>query len=119
MAFHPLNLLQRVLSSTQSLGYLKNRFLQALEAILFFKEVQTHFLFEFLLVAESVSQFIQNDKWEEFELLLSQNSESPHVLTQNQSLLNAVIKRKIDLHRAFQLTRYPSELDALLKKAGV
>ena len=39
--------------------------------------------------------------------------------TLNQSLVNLVLRRKIDVKQAFEATIEPEELESLLKKAGV
>ena len=37
----------------------------------------------------------------------------------NQSLVNLIVKRKIDVRTAFSASPDPDQLDTLLKKAGI
>ncbi|MGE5085298.1 MAG: hypothetical protein ACM3MG_03295 [Bacillota bacterium] len=45
--------------------------------------------------------------------------ENSGILTLNQSLLQHLIRRRIDLKTAFETSREPDHLDQLLKKVGI
>ena len=47
------------------------------------------------------------------------NKEKLGMMTMNQSLMNLVLKRKVDIKEAFMFSPDPGELDSLLKKVGI
>lgn len=80
---------------------------------------QDCFVHEIVFLNEQFRQLVHEQKWTEIEQFLSQVNDHPNLISLNQSLLQLILKRKIDLRKAFELTRYPSQLDLMLKKVGV
>lgn len=75
--------------------------------------------FEMLPVRPEIRTLIEDNKFSELENLLTSAAENTGILTLNQSLLQNLIRRKVDLKTAFEVSRYPELLDQLLKKVGV
>lgn len=77
------------------------------------------YIHEFLFMNQSLRQMIIEQNWLEIENFLSQTTDHPNLVSLNQSLIQLILKRKIDLRKSFELTRFPSQLDQMLKKVGV
>lgn len=75
--------------------------------------------FEMLPSRPEVRKYIEDNNFNELDNILTSSSENSGILTLNQSLLQNLIRRKIDLKTAFEVSRYPDLLDQLLKKVGV
>lgn len=73
---------------------------------------------EILLNTPEVKCHLQNGNLEGIEDLLSDPREKHGVVSKNQSLVQLLVRRKVDLKTAFGKTRDPQGLDALLKKLG-
>lgn len=74
---------------------------------------------EVMILNTTIKNLIKEDKLEKIHQLMKKSDDSLHLCTMNQSLMNLVIKRKIDLQNAFEATDHPSELDEMLKKVGI
>lgn len=77
------------------------------------------FAHEVLLMKPQVRSLIEDEDLKEIEKLMSLSSESSGILTLNQSLLQHLIRRRVDLKTAFGVSRDPDNLDQLLKKVGI
>lgn len=74
---------------------------------------------EILQATAQVKDLIEKGNLKELELNLKRASESGGSVTMNQSILQNLIRRKIDIKTAFAISRDPSELDGMLKKVGI
>ncbi|MGZ3768058.1 MAG: twitching motility protein PilT [Bdellovibrio sp.] len=77
------------------------------------------FAHEVLLVKPQVKTLIENEDVKEIEKLLSSSAESSGILSLNQSLLQHLIRRRVDIKTAFGVSKDPDNLDQLLKKVGI
>lgn len=77
------------------------------------------FAHEVLLNKPDVHALLADENLRAIESLLMEAAESSGVLTLNQSLLQHLIRRRIDLKTAFETSRHPDNLDQLLKKVGI
>jgi twitching motility protein PilT len=77
------------------------------------------FAHEVLLTKPEVREFISEENLKSVEQLLINAAENTGILTLNQSLLQHLIRRRIDLKTAFEASRHPDNLDQLLKKVGI
>ena len=75
--------------------------------------------FEMLLNTPQVKSWIAQSQMPALENILHSNQESNGVLGLNQSLLQLLIRRRIDIKQAFLATHDPDGLDQLLKKVGI
>lgn len=75
--------------------------------------------FEFLINNPQNYELLRDRNLKKVNEYFMKTQEAPGILTLNQSLLNSLIKRKIDLKSAFLWSRDPEDLDLLLKKVGV
>ena len=74
---------------------------------------------EILLPTSQIRKLIQNQDLYPIYDLMRQDQHRTGMVTLNQSLVNALIKRKIELRTAFSISPDPTELDHLLKKVGI
>jgi twitching motility protein PilT len=75
--------------------------------------------FEMMLNTPQVKAWLGQEQLGSVEQLLQSNQENGGVLGLNQSLLQLLIRRKIDMKQAFLVTHDPDGLDQLLKKVGI
>lgn len=75
--------------------------------------------FEMLLHTPQMKSWISQGQLQSIESLLQSNQENSGVLSLNQSLLQLLIRRRIDMKQAFLVTHDPDGLDQLLKKVGI
>lgn len=74
---------------------------------------------EFLLMTPSIRNLIRENKLHQIPSMMQVGQENTGMVTMNQSLVNLLMKRKIDLKTAFAASPEPEQLDMLLKKAGI
>ena len=74
---------------------------------------------EILLPTLEIRKLIQNQDLYPLYDLMRKDQHKTGMVTLNQSLMNALIKRKIELRNAFSISPDPNELDYLLKKVGI
>jgi twitching motility protein PilT len=77
------------------------------------------FAFEMYLVTPELKKLIQTLDLKRCEDFMKSPSENSGFVTLNQSLIQLLLRRKIDLKKAFDVSRDPSDLDQLLKKVGL
>lgn len=77
------------------------------------------FAHEVLLMKPQVRTLIEEENIKGLENLLTHSAENSGILTLNQSLLQHLIRRRVDLKTAFEVSRDPDNLDQLLKKVGI
>lgn len=75
--------------------------------------------FELILNTPQVKEALAEGKLSAVEQLLQTHQENSGVLNLNQSLLQLLIRRRIDMKQAFLVTQDPEGLDQLLKKVGI
>ena len=74
---------------------------------------------EILLSTQEIRKYIQNQDLAPIEDLIKKDQHTTGMISFNQSLMNLLIKRKIELRTAFSMSPNPQELDHLLKKVGI
>lgn len=74
---------------------------------------------EFLLMTTSIRNLIREGKLHQVPAMMQVGQERTGMITMNQSLMNLIIKRKIDVKTAFAASPDPDQLDGLLKRAGI
>ena len=74
---------------------------------------------EVLVINTSVRNLIREDKLHQVYGLMQIGQSSSGMRTMNQTLMDLILKRKIDLQSAFEVSENPSELDGMLKKVGI
>lgn len=75
--------------------------------------------YEMALASPLVKKWLKEGNLESFEVELRQGAEKSGLLSLNQSLLQLLIRRKIDVSAAFESSRDPEDLDSMLKKVGI
>ncbi len=74
---------------------------------------------EVLLPTMQIRKLIQDQDLHPIYDLMRKDQNRTGMVTLNQSLMNALIKRKTELRTAFSISPDPNELDHLLKKVGI
>ncbi len=74
---------------------------------------------EFLVMTPSVRNLVRENKLHQVASMMQVGQENTGMVTMNQSLMNLLIRRRIDAKTAFSASPEPENLDAMLKKAGV
>lgn len=74
---------------------------------------------EFLLLTPSIRNLIRENKLHQVASMMQVGQENTGMVTMNQSLMNLLMRRKIDARTAFSASPEPENLDAMLKKASV
>jgi twitching motility protein PilT len=74
---------------------------------------------EFLLLTPNIRHLIRENKLHQVDGMMQVGQEKSGMLTMNQSLINLLLKRRIDLHTAMASSPEPEQLETLLKKAGL
>ncbi len=75
--------------------------------------------FEVLVGTPQVKKALSEVNFSEIEEIMRTTGEKTSMRTMNQSLLQNLIRRKIDVKTAFQFSPEPDELDQLLSKVGI
>ena len=74
---------------------------------------------EFLAMTPNIRHLVRENKLHQVQAMMQVGQEKSGMMTMNQSLMNLLVKRKIDLKTAFSASPEPDQLDQLLKKAGI
>ena len=74
---------------------------------------------EVLLPTVEIRKLIRNQDLDPIYDLMRKDQHRTGTTVFNQSLMNALIKRKIELRTAFSSSPDPTELDQMLKKVGI
>ena len=74
---------------------------------------------EILSMNPSIRNLVRENKLHQVYGMMQIGQDKTGMITLNQSLLQLVLKRKVDVRTAFAFTPDPEELDKLLKAAGV
>jgi twitching motility protein PilT len=77
------------------------------------------FAHEVLPAKPEIRDLLGEENLKAVDQLLISSAENTGILTLNQSLLQHLIRRRIDLKKAFETSRHPDNLDQLLKKVGI
>lgn len=75
--------------------------------------------YEILLMTPALKEALAKEDFEEMEQSLRAADEESGVVSFNQSLLQLLLRRSIDIKTAFEATRDPVNLDQILKKVGI
>jgi twitching motility protein PilT len=78
-----------------------------------------HVAMEILILNPSIRNLIRENKLHQVYGMMQVGQDKTGMITLNQSLLQLVLKRKIDVREAFGYSPEPDELDKMLKVAGV
>ena len=76
-------------------------------------------VFEILLMTPRLRGFLEKEDFISIDADLQGGQESSGTVSFNQSLLQLLLRRQIEIPTAFQFTRDPVHLDAILKKVGI
>lgn len=76
-------------------------------------------IYEVILMTPSLKTALEKEKIETIEDGLRSASEGSGMVSFNQSLLQHLLRRNIDIKTAFESTRDPMNLDQILKKVGI
>jgi len=101
---------------------LLHRFYKVLNGICYQKVVGVRegAIHEYLLVKDSERQSLITQSYDNFVTQIQQNeSLKNHYQSLNQSIIQALIRRRLDVKTAFQVSNNPDELDLQLKKMGL
>ncbi len=74
---------------------------------------------EVLVLNPSVRNLVRENKLHQIYGMMQVGQNKSGMTTLNQSLLNLILKRKVEIKNAFEESPDVEELDALLKKAGI
>ena len=74
---------------------------------------------EILMLNPSVRNLIRENKLHQVYGMMQVGQNKSGMMTLNQSLLNLILKRKVEVKNAFEESPDVEELDTLLKKAGI
>ncbi len=74
---------------------------------------------EYLAMTPSIRNLIRENKLHQVESMMQVGQDRSGMVTMNQSLINLIIRRKIDMKIAFGASPNPEQLDQMLKKVGV
>jgi len=74
---------------------------------------------EIVLVSTDIKKILQQRNLVEFETMITQAQENSGIVSLNQSLIQLLIRRQIEVKTAFEVTRDPMDLDLKLKKVGL
>lgn len=77
------------------------------------------FAHEVMLMKPQVRSMIESEDIKGLSDLMQSATENNGILTLNQSLLQQLIRRRVDIKKAFEVSRDPDNLDQLLKKVGI
>ena len=80
---------------------------------------ETVYAGEMIPLSPELKREIYSKGIDSFEERLRTIDDENGVVTFNQSLLQLLIRRKISLQRAFEISKDPQDLDSLLKKVGI
>lgn len=104
--------------------YGKERFVNRLkmmisQKVLFTGQQEGQLINEILPVNLEVKAHVLKEDWLGISQLLDQSPENSGILGYDQCILQLLIRRKIDIKRAFELTQNPEKFDQRLKKVGL
>lgn len=74
---------------------------------------------EVFLMTPALRRHFQAEEMSTFEDLIAHGDETSGTVSFNQSLLQLLLRRRIDIKTAFEATRDPVNLDQILKKVGI
>ena len=74
---------------------------------------------EVLLLNPSIANLIRENKLHQMYGMMQVGQEKSGMMTMNQSIMKALLRRKIEMKEAFAASPDPEELDSLLRKAGI
>lgn len=104
--------------------YGKNRFVSRVKSftsqrVIYTQQNELHILNEVLPVSSQVAALLIQEDWGALNQLLENSPENSGILGFDQGILQLLVRRKIDIKKAFELTRNPEKFDQRLKKVGL
>lgn len=74
---------------------------------------------EILIPNQGIRNLIRENKLHQIMSMMQTGQNQSGMITMNQSIMNLVVKRKIDLAQAFKASPDPDELDNMMRRAGI
>jgi twitching motility protein PilT len=74
---------------------------------------------EFLAMTPSIRNLVRENKLHQVGGMMQVGQDKSGMVTMNQSLMQLLMRRRIDAKTAFAASPEPEQLDQMLKKAGV
>lgn len=74
---------------------------------------------EFVVASGNLKASLARGAFDEARAEVKAHADKTGVRSLNQSILNLLLKRKVDLKTGFAVSLYPDELDEMLKKVGI
>ncbi len=74
---------------------------------------------ELLVMNPNIRNLVRENKLHQVYGMMQVGQDATGMVTLNQSLLQLVLKRKVDVRTAFLYSSDPAELDKMLNQAGV
>jgi twitching motility protein PilT len=74
---------------------------------------------EILIPNQGIRNLIRENKLHQIMSMMQTGQSQSGMITMNQSIMNLVVKRKIDLAQAFKASPDPDELDNMMRRAGI
>lgn len=114
--------LSEEISSQDQIG--RSRIVDALQMVLGLRLIEgldkkSHIAYEILYMTQDIRSFIRDGDWSQVEKIASSNNDDSGMMTLNQSLLNLMLKRKIDLKVGYSESQSPEALDRMFEKIGL
>lgn len=74
---------------------------------------------EILIPNQGIRNLIRENKLHQIMGMMQSGQSSTGMVTMNQSIMQLLVTRKVDMKNAFKASPDPDELDAMLRKAGI
>lgn len=74
---------------------------------------------EILIPNQGIRNLIRENKLHQVMSMMQTGQAQSGMITMNQSIMNLLVTRKIDMKHAFRASPDPDELDSMLRKAGI
>lgn len=89
------------------------------QKIVFSSQNEGLLLNEVLPINSNVSTLLLKENWKSLSDLMDESPENSGIIGFDQCILQFLIRRKIDIKKAFELTQNPEKFDQRLKKVGL
>jgi twitching motility protein PilT len=76
-------------------------------------------VYEFLSMTPAVRNLIRENKLHQVSAMMQVGQDKSGMVTMNQSLMNMVMRKRIDTKTAFEASNEPEQLEQLMRKAGI
>jgi twitching motility protein PilT len=75
--------------------------------------------FEFMLMTPGIRNLVRENKLHQIPAMMQIGQDKSGMITMNQSLVNLVLKRRVDIRAAFEFSPEPDQLEQMFRKAGM